>query len=239
MARAAALDGLDGVPHHLGSPSPLFSPQATPTELWDRVLSRRLAEQLPEAGLDADQVKPASPLSSVSSPSHDQPFNRPVLLLQWYDTLATPATPLVAVDTAGCSSGGADPVGDHIEPPPTLPFSAAEAGPEDHEDAVRKQRVRRKQAVDSAFKARRSSRLAAKEPDNFVSMLSKAKTVKASRFDFSGGSPRLRAAATAAGFADAGVPRPIPLPRLQALAAACGVDPDAIEAAGEVPPVLE
>jgi hypothetical protein len=125
--------------------------------------------------------------------------------------------------------------GDHVEPPPALPFSAIDSAADVHEDAARKQRVRRKRAVDSAFKARRSSRLAAKEPDNFINMLTKAKLVKASRFDFSGGSPRLRAAATAAGFAADDVPGPIPLPRLRALAAACGVDPDAVEANGLVP----
>jgi hypothetical protein len=65
-------------------------------------------------------------------------------------------------------------------------------------------------------------------------MLSKAKAVKASRFDLSGGSPRLRAAAVAAGF-DEGVPDAIPLPRLKVLAAACGVDPDAVSDRDVVP----
>jgi hypothetical protein len=92
-------------------------------------------------------------------------------------------------------------------------FSSLAFASKVHEDVARKQRVRRKRAVDSAFKARRSSRLASKEPDNFVSMLSKAKAVKASRFDLSGDSPRLRADVVAAGLAD-GVPRPIPLPQL-------------------------
>jgi hypothetical protein len=52
--------------------------------------------------------------------------------------------------------------------------------------------------------------------------------------DISGGSPRLQAAARAAGFDD-DIPDPIPLPRLKALAAACGVDPDAVEDAETVP----
>jgi hypothetical protein len=100
---------------------------------------------------------------------------------------------------------------------------------DEHEDSARKQRVRRKRAVDSAFRARHSSRLAAKEDPMFVSMVSKAKAMKASRFDLTGGSPRLRSAAEAAGLASSSVPGPIPVPKLKALAAACGVDPDAIE----------
>jgi hypothetical protein len=84
---------------------------------------------------------------------------------------------------------------------------------DDHEDTVRKQRVHRKRAIDSAFKARRSSRLASKEPDNFVNMLSKAKAVKTSRFNLSAGSPHLRAAALDAGFGT-GMVDPIPLPQL-------------------------
>jgi hypothetical protein len=77
--------------------------------------------------------------------------------------------------------------------------------------------------------------LASKEPAHFINMLSKAKAVKASRFDISGGSPRLQAATLTAGF-DANIPDPIPLPRLQALAAACGIDPDAVDDDAEVPP---
>jgi hypothetical protein len=90
-------------------------------------------------------------------------------------------------------------------------------------------------AVDSAFKARRSTRLAAKEPEHFVTMLTKAKVAKASRFDFSAGSPRLRAAAAAAGFDGPTVQAPIPLPRLRALASACGIDPDVVDKVDVVP----
>jgi hypothetical protein len=114
-----------------------------------------------------------------------------------------------------------------VRPPTPVPETAFSVAGEEHEDAARKRRVRNKGAADSAFKARRSARLASKEPANFVDMLSKAKAAKASRFDLTGGSPSLKAAALAAGLAD-GVPGPIPLRRLQALAAACGVDPDAV-----------
>jgi hypothetical protein len=66
-------------------------------------------------------------------------------------------------------------------------------------------------------------------------MLSKAKAAKASRFNLDGGSPRFQQAAVAAGFDGASAPGPIPLPRLRALAAACGVDPDAVVDADTVP----
>jgi hypothetical protein len=65
-------------------------------------------------------------------------------------------------------------------------------------------------------------------------MLSKAKAVKASRFDLSGGSPRLCAAALAAGF-DGATLDDIPLTHLQELASACGVDPAAVAGNTEVP----
>jgi hypothetical protein len=89
--------------------------------------------------------------------------------------------------------------------------------------------------VDSAFKARRSSRLAAKEAPQFLTMLSKAKAAKASRYNLDGGSPRFLEAAADAGFGGASDPGPIPLPQLRALAAACGVDPDAVVDADPVP----
>jgi hypothetical protein len=105
-----------------------------------------------------------------------------------------------------------------------------------HEDSARKQRVRQKRAVDSAFRARRSSRLAAKEAPMFVSMVNKAKAMKASRFDLTGGSPRLRSAAEVAGFASSSAPGPIPMPKLKALAAACGIDPEAVASVPAVAP---
>jgi hypothetical protein len=107
---------------------------------------------------------------------------------------------------------------------------------DEHEDSVRKQRVRQKRAVDSAFRARRNSRLAAKEAPMFVSMVNKAKAMKASRFDLTGGSPRLRSAAEVAGFASSSAPGPIPVPKLKALAAACGVDPEAVASVPAVAP---
>lgn len=203
FARAAALATIDGLPADTDTPMP-SAHLAKPSELWDRVLARRMATQFPEARLDASQ---------------------------WYDTLQVPATPLQPEHMeAGEEAQLSATLDDY---PVDLPAEAA--FDTEHEDAARKQRVRRKRATDSAFKARRSARLAEKEAPQFISILSKAKAVKASRYDLSGGSPVLRAAATAASFGGLSDPGPIPLPRLKELAVACGVDPDAVTDAMAVP----
>jgi hypothetical protein len=103
----------------------------------------------------------------------------------------------------------------------------------EHEDAVRKRRVRSKRASDSAFKARCSSRLASKEAPLFTDMLTKAKTIKASRFSSGKGSPRL-CKAVAALRLDEAVPDAISLPLLKDLAVPCGVDPAALDAVASV-----
>jgi hypothetical protein len=145
-----------------------------------------------------------------------------------YDTLVVPATPLVPSDDDATDDSIAATSAVAMHGAAAVPPSLGALSLDEHEDAARKQRVRRKQAVDSAFEARRSSRLASKEPAGFVSMLTKAKTMKASRFDLSGGSLQLRAAAEEVGFMADSDPGPLPLPRLQKLVAACGVDPNAI-----------
>jgi hypothetical protein len=162
------------------------------------------------------------------------------LLLQWYDTLVVPATPLVPEAPDGCDpvSPVVDSDASVVAQPDPAPvgdgFIFSGAGGEEHEDAARKRRVRNKRAADSAFKARRSSRLASKEPAFFADMLSRAKNAKASRFDASKGSPRLRAAISATGI-DVGVPDYMPLQVLQELGEPCGVDPAALESAASVP----
>jgi hypothetical protein len=62
---------------------------------------------------------------------------------------------------------------------------------------------------------------------------------KVTRFNLDGASARLKDAAIAAGLDGPSVPGPIPLPRLRALAAACGVDPDAVVEAELVPSTSE
>jgi hypothetical protein len=223
---SSAMNDIDATPASGSTAS--NAPTRSPIVLWDMVLARRLAAQFPEEVLDAAQVG----MAALSTPNSllPPPPAHPPLLLQWYDTLAIPATPVVDDAAPEADETAAD-LGRSIPAPSLQGFNALG---EEHEDAARKQCVRRKRAVDSAFKARRSSRLAAKEPDNFVPMLAKAKAVKASRFDFAGGSPRLQAAAVAADFGD-GAPKTISLPRLKALAAACGVDPERVSDDASVP----
>jgi hypothetical protein len=148
-----------------------------------------------------------------------------------------PATPLVPASSSD--------VGDGIGDAPAIPSPVVaipggassvlsfSAPCDEHEDAVRKRRVRSKRASDSAFKARRSSRLASKEAPLFTDMLTKAKTIKASRFTSGKGSPRLRKAVAALRL-DEAVPDAISLPLLKDLAVPCGVDPAALDAVASV-----
>ena len=97
---------------------------------------------------------------------------------------------------------------------------------EEHEVAARRCQADAKREANAAFIQRKSSRLAAKEAACFKDMLSKAKDFKAAGMA-SKGSPSLRRAVAAASLAD-GYPDFIPVPLLQDLGAACGVDPDAL-----------
>jgi hypothetical protein len=83
-ARAVVLDTVDGMPADSAVPLPLPSP-ASPVDLWDRILARRLAGQFPETGLSADQV-PTSP-NSPSFPFAALAITNSPPLLQWFDTL--------------------------------------------------------------------------------------------------------------------------------------------------------
>jgi hypothetical protein len=231
LASAAALEAVDGLPAETSLPLPRG--QAPPPEVWDRVLANRLASEFPESGLDATQVMAVVP-SPALSPAFRPNLSSPPLLLQWYDSLRSPPTATsVELGAHGVETEGAA--------PDSLPLELATTDEGDdltlpvHEDSARKQRVHHKRATDNAFKARRSSRLAAKEAPTFVTMLAKAKKAKASRFDLSGASPHFRAAAEAAGFCASSDPGPIPVPHLRALAAACGINADAVEAADSVP----
>ena len=118
---------------------------------------------------------------------------------------------------------------------------ALSAGGEEHENVARKQRVRRKRAVDSAHRAaraavpvRRSSRIASNASAKHVDAVTKA-SLRASRFDFAGGSSELVSAASAAGF-DSGIPSFLSLQLLQGLGAPCGVSADALAAEDAVRP---
>jgi hypothetical protein len=217
-----------------------LGPVAPPLEEWKVGLAQSLASQFPDAGFSAAQVifsllffpsLPRCLYMSVPKPS-------PVLLLQWYDTLGTPADPIVvSSDEDVTPTEQTSPLpcrGDQFVAPVALAveevgesfallsFAASDV----HEDTIWKQRVKGKMAADRAFKKRTSSRLAAKESKNYLSMAGKA-SARASRFDTRDASPRLRAAARAAGFGDK-VPGHLPLHALQALGAPCGIDAAAI-----------
>lgn len=186
-------------------------PTSSPVELWNRILSRRMAAQFPEEGLDADQ---------------------------WYDTLVTPPTPLVPAADDVALLGGST----LLDPSPLDEPASAVSGAmsailfsgEEHEADARKRRARTKRASDSAFKARRSERLAAKEPPLFTDMLTRAKNAKATRLNYAKGSPRLRAAVADIDLDDAAVV-PLPLRKLKELAVPCGVDPADLDAAVAAP----
>jgi hypothetical protein len=194
-----------------------------------------MAAQFPEAGLDASQVSVPEPFPGSPSPSLPC-LNGPLLCLQWYDSIAAPV-PVVDEGTAVLGEGATAEAVEAADPPLDSLVMESMEHEVIHEDSARKLRVRHKRAADSAFKARRSARLAAKEAPTFLTMLSKAKAAKASKFDLSGGSSRFRAAAEAAGFGGSSDPGPIPVQRLRELAAVCGVDPDAVDDVSEVPPL--
>ncbi|CAM0871312.1 unnamed protein product [Alopecurus aequalis] len=181
-------DGMAGV---AASPPP----GVCPVDLWKQVTIVPCSD------------RPSNPLSSPLGSASDSP----ILLLHWYDTLAPPTSPLAPEQGFGTHAGLSTP------PPPRAiasrkaPSTFVFAGSDEHEDGVPKQRVRRKREADSAFKARRSSRLADKEPALFVDMLDRAKAVNTSKFANGKGSPRLRAAVAALRLDD-GLLAPIPLP---------------------------
>ncbi|XBH92485.1 hypothetical protein VPH35_083600 [Triticum aestivum] len=142
-----------------------------------------------------------------------------------------PATPLFQDE--GSDSSISDPASadGHALMLPSPVMLPSELANDDHEHAALKRRGRRMRAVDTDHTGRRSSRLARKEPSLYVKMLDRAKAVKAARFDYSKGSPRLRAAMRAAGIGvNDGVPDSLSLRQLQALGEPCGVDLDALAA---------
>ena len=143
-----------------------------------------------------------------------------------------PATPVVDVTVPVEEAPPAPVLIDLTESPEVvdvvdLPLLLFNAVADEHEVALRRRRAQDKCDADKVFKQRRSSRLATKQPAHHVDALSKAKDVQGSRMGGGKGSPSLRRAVAAAGL-DVGYPGFIPLPRLQELGEACGVDPDAL-----------
>jgi hypothetical protein len=92
---------------------------------------------------------------------------------------------------------------------PSLRYILAE---EEHEVSARRRRARRKRAVDSASKVRRSRRLAAKEDPFYVDATTEASHVKAAKLDLDRASEHLKAALEASGVLERPPPARIPLP---------------------------
>lgn len=81
----------------------------------------------------------------------------------------------------------------------TIPSFLDLLGEEEHEVSVRRRRARRKRAVDSVSKLRRSSRLASKEEPFYMDATTKATRVKAAKLDLSKASSKMKVALIDAG----------------------------------------
>jgi hypothetical protein len=106
------------------------------------------------------------------------------------------------------------------------PHGCAPPSPLLHENEARKRRVRAKRASDNAMKLRRSHRLAAKEEDNYIDMVSKAIKAKAASFDLSSATESLARALNASGLSERPAVPCEDVPALVAVALACGADAD-------------
>lgn len=99
-------------------------------------------------------------------------------------------------------------------------FTASECDP-DHELSRRKSRARRKRQVDSAFKLRRSKRIAAIEPAKYVPVAEKASKAKAAKFEMAGVSRSLAAALEESGVLARPPPPAISTSKLKMIGRAC------------------
>lgn len=104
-----------------------------------------------------------------------------------------------------------------------LPSLSELIGKEEHEVSVRRRRVRRKRAVDSASKKRRSSRLAEKEDPHYIDATSKAARIKAAKLDLSKASGRMKKALESSGVLERPPPDKITSNKLRCLAHVCGL----------------
>ncbi|CAN6283000.1 unnamed protein product [Urochloa humidicola] len=94
---------------------------------------------------------------------------------------------------------------------------------EEHEVSLRKRRVRRKRAVDSASKVRRSRRLAAKEIPFYEDATAKATRVKVAQLDLAKASARMKEAVQSSGILSRPAPKKMSPWKLRCLGRACGL----------------
>lgn len=121
------------------------------------------------------------------------------------------------------------------QPQSAIPSLSELMEEEDHELSIRRRRVRRKRAADSASKLRRSSRLAAKEDPYYTDATSKATRIKASKLDISKASERMKNALQSSGMLLRPPPAQVPSPQLRCLGSICGL-PHLSEVEDEGPP---
>ncbi|KAF8762518.1 hypothetical protein HU200_009493 [Digitaria exilis] len=94
---------------------------------------------------------------------------------------------------------------------------------EEHEVSVRHRRARRKRAVDSASKVRRSHRLAAKEDPYYIDATTKATRVKAAKMELNRTSARMKTALAEAKILERPPPARIAAAKLRCLGRVCGL----------------
>lgn len=129
------------------------------------------------------------------------------------------------VPAASESGDSADIVaGGLLSPPsPVVPSLAELVEADGHEVSVRRGRARRKRAVDSASKLRRSDRLAAKEIPYYMNATTKATRVKTAKLDLSRASAKLKEAMADAQVLERPPPARIRASKLRCMGRVCGL----------------
>lgn len=117
---------------------------------------------------------------------------------------------------------------DSITEPRVLPGHAIPAPSdllveEDHELSIRRHRARRRRAVASVIKERRSSRLAEKEEPYYVNATTKSARLKAGKLDITKASARMKDALRGSNVLERPAPKKISTTKLWMLGRACGL----------------
>ncbi|CAN6338953.1 unnamed protein product [Urochloa humidicola] len=147
----------------------------------------------------------------------------PTLVVRDLPTPARPRTPPPPTASWAVRSDN-----DEITPACPLPPSSTPSlrdllYEEEHEVSLRKRRVRRRHAAESAFKQRRSTRLAAKEDPYYTDATTKASRVKAAQLDMTKASERLKTAMASSGLLECPAPAKVSSRKLRCLGRVCGL----------------
>ena len=141
----------------------------------------------------------------------------PPLVIRELPTPELPRTP-----QSRASSDIEEVVSARLPNPSSVPSLSELLAEEEHEVRVRRRRVRRKRAADSASKLRRSRRLAAKEIPFYVDATTKATRVKAAQLDMSKASERMKTAIADSGLLARPPPARISTSKMRRLGRICG-----------------